>query len=340
MIGTGMTTGMISAGIIGGRRIAARTVDVPAGRRFRRSCARGEAGSAILLVLFMAAAMIVAMSVVVPKLVTQGRRQREDELAWRGEQYVRAVRLYYRKYGRFPSNVEDFSKNPGNIHFLRKEYKEPMNETDGTWRFIYVGPGGQLIGSLTRKLPIGMVAIGGTGSFGGTTAGPQGAQGNSPSGSSSIFSGSSGGFGQSSQPAQNQPGAAQPPAQAPPPDASGAAPGTELGPDGAPLPPAPVAPKQGDANASTNDSTVFGGQIVGVASKIDRKSIRFYKGYGKYREWEFIWDPAEDAMAAGQVSGQGLLPTGTQPIGTNPIGTNPVGTSPIVTPPVTPPQPQ
>jgi len=60
----------------------------------------------------------------------------------------------------------------------------------------------------------------------------------------------------------------------------------------APLPPAPVAPNQAIPNASTSDSTVFGGQLVGVGGKIDRKSIRFYKGYGKYREWEFIWDPA------------------------------------------------
>lgn len=87
-----------------------------------------------------------------------------------------------------------------------------------------------------------------------------------------------------------------------------------------------MAPNQAIPNASTTDSTVFGGQLVGVASKVDRKSIRFYKGYGKYREWEFIWDPAEDAAAAGglvpaPVGGQ--LPIGTPPIGTPPIGTNP-----------------
>ena len=304
---------------------------------------RPEAGSAILLALFLSAAMIIAMSVVLPKLVTQGRRQREEELAWRGDQYVRAIRLYYRKYGRFPRNVEDFSKNPGNIHFLRKEYKEPMNDADGTWRYIYVGPGGQLIGSLTRKLPIGMVALGGTGAFGGTGVGQRPNQGNSQPGSSSIFSSSFGGG--SSQSQQGQQPAAQPNPQQPP-DPNAAASGAQLDAEGNPILPAPPqAPKQGDASAATNDSTVFGGQIVGVASKIDRKSIRFYKGYGKYREWEFIWDPAEDAMAAGQVQQQGLLPTtgpGTQPIGTQPIGTQPIGGSaPINTPPVTTnPQPQ
>src|SRR5262249_43321287 len=150
---------------------------------------------------------------------------------------------------------------------------------------------------------IGMVAIGGTGAFGGTNVGPQGTtnQGTSQQGSSSIFS-TSFGVG-SSQSQQGQQAGAQPnpaqPSTDPNATASGAAPGTELNADGPPaLPPAPQAPKQADAGASSNDSTVFGGQIVGVASKIDRKSIRFYKGYGKYREWEFIWDPAEDAAAA------------------------------------------
>jgi len=296
---------------------------------------RRQAGSALLMAMFFAAAMLLAMSVVVPRLVTEGRRQKEDELAWRGEQYVRAIRLYYRKYGKFPTNVEDFSKNPGNLHFLRKQYKDPMNETDGTWRYIYVGAGGQLVGSLTHKLPLGMVALTPTGAVTGSTAtaGTTGGFGGTqPSGSSSLtnlFGGQSAGQSSSQNP-QQQVQAGQAPA--PDPNAPPA-----LDANGNPiLPPAPEAPKQSDPNASTNSSTVFGGQIAGVASKMDRKSIRFYKGYGKYKEWEFIWDPADDALANGQVPQGGLLPTG----GTQPIGTQPIGTQPITTPPVNPPQPQ
>jgi len=268
----------------------------------------------------MVAAMFIAMSVVVPRLVTQGRRQKEDELAWRGEQYVRAVRLYYRKFGRFPRTVEDFSKNPGNLHFLRKEYKDPMNEEDGTWRYIYVGPGGQLIGSLTRKTPLGMIALGGTSApnpFGTPAGGANPPTGPAPAQSSAF----------------GQPLALNPPQSAQAADASAASQNPDPNADPSALPPAPQAPKQGDANSSTNDSTVFGGQIVGVASKVNRKSIRFYKGYGKYREWEFIWDPAEDAMAAGAASQPGLFPSapGAQPNTTAPLTTQPI---------VTPPQPQ
>lgn len=289
-----------------------------------------------MLAVFLAAAMLVAMTAVMPRLVMQGRRQREDELAWRGEQYVRAIRLYYRKFGRFPRSVEDFSKNPGNLHFLRKEYKDPMNDTDGSWRYIYMGPGGQLIGSLTRKLPLGVVPLQGVaGALPGSIPG-QGLGGPAPG---SLA------FGPTGQGAsQNVPGqpSQQPPAPQQPSTgdtASGTASALDQLGETANLPPAPEAPKKADASVS--DSPVFGGQLVGVASKMDRKSIRFYKGYGKYREWEFIWDPAEDAAAAGGLATApigGQLPVGTQPIGTQPIGTQPVTTPPVGTPPNNPPQ--
>lgn len=85
--------------------------------------------------------------VVLQNFVTDGKRTREEETIWRGEQYKRAVRLYYHKIGRYPQTVEDLKKGGLNIHFLRQEYKNPMNKTDGTWRFIYVNAAGQIIGS-------------------------------------------------------------------------------------------------------------------------------------------------------------------------------------------------
>ena len=307
-----------------------------------RMCPAGrgrEAGTVLLLVIFFAAAILISMAAVLPRIVMQGRREKEAELAWRGQQYVRAIRLYYRKYGHFPRSVEDFSKNPGNLHFLRKEYKDPMNSTDGSWRFIYVGPSGQLIGSLTRTLPLGMIPL---------TPGAGGALGNAPNaglggttalgqpgstiGGSALGGAAPGGTGQGgSQSAQGQPPA--PPSMGDSSSGAGAG-GGESG--TGELPPAPVAPNQASQSQSPTDSTVFGGQLVGVGSKMDRKSIRFYKGYGKYREWEFIWDPAEDAGALG-----GLVPApvgGQLPGGTQPVGPQPFGTTPTNPPQSNPPQ--
>jgi hypothetical protein len=229
------------------------------------------------------------------------------------------------------------------VHFLRKEYKDPMNDTDGTWRYIYVGPGGQLVGSLTRTMPLGMIPL--QPGFGGAPGGQPGTGQSSFFGSGPLGN-AQGGTGQAgaAQPGA-PPGAAttaqnQPPTQQPTQPLAGDA--SAVNPDDysqTPLPPAPEAPKQAIQGASTTDRTVFGGQLVGVGSKVDRKSVRFYKGYGKYREWEFIWDPAEEAGAAGGLVPQaagGLFPGGGQPPGTQPIVTQPLVTTP--TTPNNPPQ--
>jgi hypothetical protein len=109
-----------------------------------------QAGYALLTVIFMVATMILLATTAALRIDTQGRRERETELAWRGEQYQRAIGLYFRKFGKYPTKVDDLVKQTNGVRFLRQAYPEPMNKDDGSWRFIYVGPGGQLIGSLRR----------------------------------------------------------------------------------------------------------------------------------------------------------------------------------------------
>ena len=102
------------------------------------------------MVVFMVAAMIIAAAAAAPNILTQGRREKETEMVWRGQQYVRAIGLYYRKFGKYPTKVEDLTKQTNGVRFLRQAYTDPMNKDDGSWRFIYVGPNGQLIGSLRQ----------------------------------------------------------------------------------------------------------------------------------------------------------------------------------------------
>ncbi len=112
--------------------------------------AHNQGGYALLTVIFMVATMILLVSTAALRIDTQGRRERETELAWRGEQYQRAIGLYFRKFGKYPTKVDDLVKQTNGVRFLRQAFTEPMNKEDGSWRFIYVGPGGQLIGSLRR----------------------------------------------------------------------------------------------------------------------------------------------------------------------------------------------
>jgi hypothetical protein len=118
-------------------------------RRIPTAGKRSERGYALLVVIFLMTLLLISTTVIAPNILTEGRREKEKDMIWRGKQYTRGVKLYYRKMGRFPSNLDDLTKPKlGSLRFMRQAYKDPMNKDDGSWRFIYVGPGGQLIGSL------------------------------------------------------------------------------------------------------------------------------------------------------------------------------------------------
>jgi hypothetical protein len=111
---------------------------------------RAQAGFTMLMAVFLVAAMLIVAAAAAPNLLTEGRREKEEEMVWRGQQYARAIGLYYKKFGKYPTKVEDLTQQTNGVRFLRQAYKDPMNKEDGSWRFIYVGPNGQLIGSLRQ----------------------------------------------------------------------------------------------------------------------------------------------------------------------------------------------
>lgn len=259
----------------------------PPVRRSRRASARlsGEPGYALLAVIFLAGLMLIVAAVAAPILLTQGRREKEEELIWRGEQHVRAIKLYYRKMGRFPKDITDLTEAKNGIHFLRKAYKDPMNKEDGAWRFIYVGPGGQLIGSVTRQALSGIPTLQQPGQAGNRPpAAPPQPVATNPLGNQSTATGEAG-------TTQNES-------------------------DTNPLPPPIAPPKSASPDAGNPvQGQVFGANLIGVASKVNRPSIKFYNGYGKYKEWEFIWDPQAEAASSAGVS---LTPPAGAPGGVQP----------------------
>src|SRR5467141_4379451 len=118
-------------------------------RSQRTAVHHGERGYALLMIVFLVTLLLISVVAVAPNILTEGKREKEKEMVWRGKQYARGVKLYYRKMGRFPTSLDDLTKpKMGSLRFLRQPYKDPMNKEDGSWRFIYVGPAGQLIGSL------------------------------------------------------------------------------------------------------------------------------------------------------------------------------------------------
>ena len=88
----------------------------------------------------------------VPLRVMQSRRETEQELIFRGQEYIRAIQKYQRKYGVYPSSIDDLVSRDG-YRFIRRQYKDPVTGED--FRLINVNADGSLTGSLTLlSLPV------------------------------------------------------------------------------------------------------------------------------------------------------------------------------------------
>lgn len=254
------------------------------------------------MVVFMVAAMIIAAAAAAPNLLTQGRREKETEMVWRGQQYVRAIGMYYLKFRKYPTKVEDLTKQTNGVRFLRQAYTDPMNKDDGSWRFIYVTvPGGQLIGSLRQTSLLQSALItpgaGALSSLGG------GLQPLSPPG---PLAGANQALGTNQAPGAGQTG-------------------QQTGPG---LTANPL-----ESQLQPFNGTVVGGNIIGVGSKMKQPSLRIYLGGETYQEWEFIWNPTGQIALPVQAplnpnANPTAVPNGTNPNGTNPNGFNPNGTNP------------
>lgn len=302
----------------------------------RVSSKAGSEGYALLFVLFLMALVIIGASTAVLDSLTEGRRAREAETIWRGKQYQRAIGLYYKKFGRFPTTVDDLVKvQNGELRFLREAYPNPMNTKDGTWRFIYVTPAGQLIGSV-QYVSLQQMAFIDQQRRMGLNAGPTGAAAGTadnsdtsndvPSGTAiggtnlPNVNATGGAYGQGAGSIQASP---QFPGQNPQTPQQGSpslfgqqAPGGTNSSGGIGV--------QESSGSTDANGQVIGGFIIGVAGMQDKPSLKVYKGGATYKRWEFIFNPLEQVRTIGT--------TTTAP-------TNPAG-MPLNGQPQTPNQPQ
>ena len=91
----------------------------------------------LLLILVMLALLMLALLQVAPSIAQQIRREREEELIHRGRQYAIAVKRFYKKFGRYPTRLEEL-ESTNQLRFLRRRFKDPMTES-GEWRLIHYG---------------------------------------------------------------------------------------------------------------------------------------------------------------------------------------------------------
>ncbi|HEY3173336.1 MAG TPA: type II secretion system protein [Thermoanaerobaculia bacterium] len=89
----------------------------------------------VAVVIFIAILTIV-IAAVGPSISTIMRREREEELLFRGKQYARSIALFQRRYGRYPTSLKEMYTNRPRT--IRKLWKEPICDCND-WKLLIQG---------------------------------------------------------------------------------------------------------------------------------------------------------------------------------------------------------
>ena len=126
----------------------------------------------LLMLMLVVTLLAIAAAAIVPTMAFQIRRDREEELIHRGVQYSRAIRRYVKKFGRYPTRLEEL-ENTNNLRFLRRQYKDPISGKD--FKLLHLGEvrvnfGAGVAGATSPGANPGVPTLGGAAQIGFTGA--------------------------------------------------------------------------------------------------------------------------------------------------------------------------
>lgn len=101
---------------------------------------RAEAGYSMVVLIVAITVLNILVAAMLPLWSTQIRREKEEELIFRGWQYAEAIRLFSNRHdGQYPTKLEDLLK--AKPRCIRQLWKDPMTE-DGKWVLVFGGQQG------------------------------------------------------------------------------------------------------------------------------------------------------------------------------------------------------
>lgn len=105
---------------------------------------RAESGAILIVFMVVLAVAAIALTAAAQAWSTTWRRDSEEELIFRANQYVLGIIAYRKEHGgQFPLRLEELKKpGPRRLRYVRKLYKDPIAK-DGKWGLLYLMPGGQ-----------------------------------------------------------------------------------------------------------------------------------------------------------------------------------------------------
>ncbi len=298
--------------------------------------------------------ILLVLGTAAPKVARSLRREREVEAEHRANQYVRAIQLYYRKFGHYPGNMDQLEKS-NNIRFLRQRYVDPLTGK-ADWRMIKVGENKTTVkgffGQPLAGLTPGLGSAAGMASQGPIGAGAAGAASSSSTSTSAFGSPSTGagGLGSSSSPGSSSTSAfgasTSGPGATTAAGSSGSAFGSSSGTGSS-------GSSSGIGSQSATSFTGGGAPFMGIGSSKTGDSIIEPNEQTSYQNWEFLYDPRIEQLkakasllggtptasgsslgsAAGSVSpGQGVNTPGSTTPGTTTPGTTTTPITPSTSP--------
>jgi type II secretory pathway pseudopilin PulG len=266
---------------------------------------RPERGYILITLILFVALIAIAAVIMAPVIAFQVKRDREEELIHRGVQYSRAMKHFVKKFGRYPTRIEEL-ENTNQVRFLRKRFKDPITGKD--FKILRMGDVQMAFGGgIAGAIPAGGLNPGAPGATGGPGGVPNGAM-NTVAMASGMAAAAGLNAGNPAQgPGIGATGAGTLVATNAGQDSSensdeGAAPGA---PKTGASPVAGGAGAPGATGTGPGPQTFGGGPMVGVASTSKEKSIRIFNKKDHYNQWQFIYDPSSDRG--------GLLATPNQP---------------------------
>jgi type II secretory pathway pseudopilin PulG len=103
---------------------------------FRNASTGKPRGYVIIILMIAVFAISIGMLIAVPVWRTELQRDKEDELIFRGRQYVEAVRLYLIKHpAKYPASLDELIEEK----CLRRLYRDPLTKR-GDWLIILAPP--------------------------------------------------------------------------------------------------------------------------------------------------------------------------------------------------------
>jgi hypothetical protein len=267
----------------------------------RRSSERGYLLITLMLIVALAA---IATLEIVPTIRQQYQRDQEAELRHRGTEYMRAIQHFYKRFGRYPTRVEEL-ENTNNIRCLRKRFKDPMLRDPQTgkerdFKLLHMQDiplnSGIQLSAAAGGMQAGILAQAGAVAGGGAQGGLQSAinQLGGPQAAMAQLGAMQGALSQTGQIGGlqgningNQPASGQSNATG---DNGGNSDATS---GSSPLSSSPSS-SSSSSGSNPNGQVFGGGPILGVASTSKSKSIREFDHKNHYNDWYFIYDPTLD----------------------------------------------